>query len=407
MPAPEIPKKDFHKSATFMDYLHGEVDEEEAGAACRYEYARESCAMWEAAKEREALMREKKCGCERAALEIVARPKLNECNMPVSEWYQHDFLAQSFLCCESFPVKDWNELTDQERNKIQRYERRKVPPLFMPNVRSPLGRKGMVWAMHKKFKELAGKNEPVIEDVPPGKTGKPLQPVPAMALKSGSVYHCLFEVDFSEAPDHLSDRFLAWLKQSAIEKLWQGHKKDRTGKIGKPLRNQKNRQHRNALYCCLFDVNLSARKRELALQFKKWLALPENRKRLKRYEKQKRGKTGEWHDRLKDLAAWRLCREITKEPKAWRHANTYACKNRLKFAVAKHPYRRGDPWPFHNARATNKRPANQAPLFSDQSEASDAKREAENFLADWIPSEFKKPSLSPDTEKAFNESFKE
>ena len=40
----------FHKSATFMDYLHGDVKDSEAPIACLYEYARESKDMWDAAK---------------------------------------------------------------------------------------------------------------------------------------------------------------------------------------------------------------------------------------------------------------------------------------------------------------------------------------------------------------------
>ena len=44
----------FHKSANFMDYLHGDVNNEEAEFACRYEYARESKDVWDAAKLRDA-----------------------------------------------------------------------------------------------------------------------------------------------------------------------------------------------------------------------------------------------------------------------------------------------------------------------------------------------------------------
>jgi hypothetical protein len=43
----------FHKSANFMDYLHGDVNNEEAEFACRYEYARESKDVWDAAKLRD------------------------------------------------------------------------------------------------------------------------------------------------------------------------------------------------------------------------------------------------------------------------------------------------------------------------------------------------------------------
>ena len=136
-----------------------------------------------------------------------------------------------------------------------------------------------------------------------------MQPVPAMVQKHGSVYWCLFEVDFSESADHVSDQFLEWLKQPAIARLWQEHKSQRTSKTDRLMRARKVRRYWNSIYFCLFEVDLSAGKGALTKQFKKWLASPENRKRLGRYGNEKRGATGQPLDRLKDLAAWRLYRE--------------------------------------------------------------------------------------------------
>ena len=129
---------------------------------------------------------------------------------------------------------------------------------------------------------------------------------------------------------------------------------------------------------CLFEVDLSARKGDLTKQFDKWLESRDNHARLQLYEFEKRGTSDKWKDRLKDLAAWRLCREITTGPKAWIWANEYACQ-----------HRKGNR-PFHNSKAQKLNgelvPANEARLFGDPSEASDASRNALDSLTEWIPS---------------------
>src|SRR5882672_9105780 len=40
----------FHTSATFMDYLHGDIEDDEVKTACLYEFARESKDMWDTAR---------------------------------------------------------------------------------------------------------------------------------------------------------------------------------------------------------------------------------------------------------------------------------------------------------------------------------------------------------------------
>jgi hypothetical protein len=232
-----------------------------------------------------------------------------------------------------------------------------------------------------------------------------MTPVPAMAQKSGSVYCCLFEVDFSESKDRLADRFLEWLKQPAITELWQKHKNQTTSKAGNPpLCARKTRRHWNAVYFCLFEVDFSTRKGDLTKQFNKWLALPENRKRLKKYGKEKRGGTGQALDRLKDLAAWRLYRESRNRCE---DANQFAADNRKKFknwleiyttckkVNGKWPYKQGDPRPFHHAKAAKYDapvPANQANLFSCDDDYRHAKMRVMERLSVLHPREFKKPS---------------
>src|ERR1035441_6916707 len=245
----------FHNSPSFVDYLHGDVDDEQAWVACRYEYARESRAIWDAAKERDDERKKSNSSCEKAWQKVAEQNPW--------EWYSRDSIAWLFLFCGSFPQKDWNELRSLERKAILIYETRKVPPLFMPDVRSPLGRIGMAWAMLDEFKALADKNKVVVENVLPGIAVKPMQIVPAVVSKGGSIHYCLFKVDFSESEDHLSDRFNEWLKLPAIKELWQGHKKERTGMTSEALHARKIWRSSEYAYDCLIEVDLSARKGDL------------------------------------------------------------------------------------------------------------------------------------------------
>ena len=299
-------------------------------------------------------------------------------------------------------MKDWKALSNEERRRIsKRYDTRPVPPLYMPDL---------LWtpqavAMLSKFKELADASTPPIPEVQPGQKPPPMRPVPAMALKGGSVYWCLFEVSFSDSQDRLKDRFLAWLKQPAIERLWRKHKGQGRGKASAPVRVVKSRHHWDDVYHCLFEVNLSARKGDLRQQFRKWLPTPENRKRLKRYGKQKRGTTGDSLDRLRDLAAWRLYREMGNDCEK---ANRFADENRRTFKSwaevyttskkvnGRWPYSPGEPRPFHGAKPVKSKdapftPANEADLYSCDEDYRHAKQRAMQHLSDSFPREFRKP----------------
>ncbi len=385
----------FHKSKGFMDYLHGDVEKSAAGLACDYEYARESKEMWEAAEKRDTILKKlPNLDCEKLVLWILGQDARHGRLYPMWIW--------SFLMCKSFPAKDWTQLSQSERAMIlKRYEARLVPPLPMPDL---------LWepaaaAMLAVFKKLAATNTTPIPEVEPGGAIPPMAPVPAMVQKHGSVYQCLFTVDFSESKDRLAGRFLEWLKQPAITELWQKFKNQRTSKPGNPpLCARKIRRHWNAVYFCLFEVDMSARKGDLTKKFNQWLALPVNRKRLKKYGKEKRGITGQALGRLKDLAAWRLYRE---NGNCCEGANQFAADNRKKFknwpevyAASKKvngqwPYKAGDPRPFHHAKAAKDDdavPANQASLFSCDDDYRHAKMKVMERLSILHPREFKKPS---------------
>jgi hypothetical protein len=310
----------------------------------------------------------------------------------------------------------WNELSEPERKKIMLsiYARRKVEPLLLQILH--------YWHYPKDkfpdFNELAAQTKPVMKNVLPGEPHEPAKITRAMVQKTGAVYHCLFIVDFSESKNLLHDRFVAWLNQDEIEKLWDGCKKQRSGKHHNALRSTKVVPSHGSSHWCLFEVNLSARKGDLTKQFDMWLAAPKIRAQLKQYNQEKRGNSDKWKDRLKDMAAWRLYRENGND---FEKANQFANQNRKKFETwpeihatckkvnGKWPYKPHDPRPFRDAKPIKgKSPiaANEADLFSDD-DYRHAKGEAVKALTDWIPNEFKKRTLPSEWEKEFEANFKD
>ncbi len=311
----------FHTSTTFMDYLHGDVDADEAELACCYEYARESKVLREAAAERDRLLRRGKWTCDKTVLALdEGTPTRWPCG----------YLGMEFLMCRSFPGKDWNELSHAEREAFTRFERRRIPPLPMTDVWS-LKASGVFDA----FKTMGEKAKPVIRNVRPGQTPEPMKTVLPVLQWTGSIYRVIFDVDFSKAKHQLLDEFTEWLE--------------------------------------------------------------ENRKLLKKFKKEKRGTTGKWLDRLKDLAAWRLYRELAKEhgitgehgfPTALDAANSFADAHRKRLPS-------GAPKPFRDTKPQPGLRANEAFLLNDPEEP---RARALACLSDLLPDEY--PAEAVDAESA-------
>jgi hypothetical protein len=130
----------------------------------------------------------------------------------------------------------------------------------------------------------------------------------------------------------------------------------------------------------LLTLNFAKSKKRLLREFEKWLDKPENRKRLDAYKGQSIGTTGGGKDRLKDLAAWRLHRELG-EVKAQLFINEHRLRNS-----------NGQTRPFHDSREikSEKLPANEAPLYSEHTGFAKAKARAKAYLVGLMPCEFDK-----------------
>lgn len=334
----------FHASNTFMGYLHGDVPEAEAESACAYECARESREMWQIAYSREKLFtkgwRTPDGTLQRLDYKEAARMAMRIAYLSASKGHYPPW-AERFLFLKSFPRKDWLELSAEERQEFARPPR--VAPLPMTDVLTleDLG-------VFDKFKKMAEANKPVIEDVPPGKKGKPM-PV--------------------------------------VEPLLQSYRE-------------------RPLYWALFNLDFSKTRNQLANEFAAWLDLPENQKRLGQWKKKKPtvDLTSKALDRLKDLAAWRLYRELDNNLKA---ANNFAQEHRKRFTAPqirksyktrdlRKEYHPGDPRPFRDAKSKEggKIRANEAALFGEEADASEAQRSAWEYLAEVMPQEFRPLSES-------------
>ena len=275
----------FHTSATFMDYLHGDVKPEEAPIACLYEYMRESRVLREVASRRDELKLKGLDGFnhdERTAWKQLSPAERAEKSAlrAVEELQTHPrFIMEimSFLECESFPKKDWQELGPAERQPILRlYEIEKNPPLRLPDVWSLNAvLKAPSWS--HRLRALLEEATPVIECVPPGKKAKPVKRVLPLLQVGNSNYWAVLHLDFSESPTRVGERFRTLLEQPEFKALFDQHKKPK-----------------------------------LATAADKAL------------------------DRLKDLAAWRLYREQDND---WEAANDFANKHRKQ----RRPFRDAKP----------------------------------------------------------------
>lgn len=348
----------FHSSATFMDYLHSDVKEEEAWLACLYEYMRESQILRETASRRDELMANGLDGFDDAQRAAWKKLNVAQRNEKAALWAVEELREQpqfimelvSFLECESFPKKDWQELSPAEREGILRLHRSvKTPPLVVPDA----------WTLKAmgtldKFKEMGEKAKPVIEDHDPqrGKFARPYKPVPAILQQHESLHHVIFSLDFSEKETHLAKRFAVWLKLPEIQTLLGKHERPKRPAIA--------------------DAPL---------------------------------------DRLKDLAAWRLYRESGND---WNKANNFADKHRKCFSdqaecrrankdLAKNDPRRyklGHKRPFRDAKQKIEKQesgtpqiiqANRADLFGSDADPIKAQASAWKHLVELRPTEFAAP----------------
>jgi hypothetical protein len=282
-----------------MDYLHGDVVDNEFEAACYYEYAKESAFLREAAR-----------------LWASEKDSYKEIEKTALVWQ-----------CPSFLRKSWNQLSLQERaNILKGVQSSQIQPLRVIDV----------WSLDAMgiFDELETMAEEVMESKRLRKPQRKVYPI-------------------IEGPI-----------------------------MGPP--NQK-----SAWVHVLFTLDFGKTKKRLLQEFDQWLQLPENKARLDAHRQNPTGKTGEFKDRLKDLAAWRIYEGCGRD---WEKADAFANDHRINCR------------PFHDPRQgqTKKTPLNEASLYSEESGFLKAKARALAYRTKLgIPRAFWK--FTEDTEELRNE----
>lgn len=321
-------KHTFHTSEAFMDWLHGDVNEDEAEIACLWEYARESKRLWDAAKRRDYSRREggRRGACkqfERVALEMAARP---------GGWYPlppfYCFLRES----SAFPKTSWNDLNKTERDEILGFFSLKgTPPLSVADV-STLQGHGIIECLRNTVE----KQKRSLQE------GDSPTPADAVFDVSPSIRYVVFKIDSAR---------------------------------GAP---------------------------ELLKSFKVWLGREDNQAWLNRGDTKAESTADRALDRLKDLAVWRLFREMDND---WERVNDFANQHRKRFKdrreirettkmeqSTKYAYRPGGPRPFRDAKPKNGSPPNEADLLGEAVDGYKAKKSALNYLSEIMPVEFPKPA---------------
>jgi hypothetical protein len=291
-----------------MDYLHGDVVDNEFAAACCYEYARE----WDVPDGTDDAMTLEKELLRRIEQgeEVFGRLEEGEgeykIRLPIEDIFRCGWSLKGYAWtlirqCPSFPQKNWNQLSKEERTNILLgfVPSTEIEPLPMDEV----------WLLDTGgiFDELKTMASKVLKSKRPRKPQRKVYPI---VERCSPYVHAMFTLDFRKT------------------------------------------------------------KKRLLQEFDRWLRLPENRARFRAQGRKPTGKTGLFKDRLKDLAAWRLYRELGCE-----EALAFAEKNRKR---DKH----GRPLQFHDARQgqTIKTRLNEAPLYSEESGFLKAKQRAIEFL---------------------------
>jgi len=321
----------FHTSPTFMDYLHGDVDPLEAHEACRYEYARESPALWELARQRDEL----RAACPKDWPARIAA-SLVERHFQENGWTKHPGNAlrdTMLLAGKSFPKKDWKELTFEERVGADAFAgHSRIAPLTMPPLffLQMCGVLGQLSKMGEDYRTL--RHPPFLQK-----------------QNSESVFYAMFEVDFAKTKRRLMAEFEKWLMLRENRERLEKHKTPTVGTTGK------------------------------------WLDRLKDLAAWRLYREFAKGRS--------PAKALEAANEFADEHR--KHFTQEEIRKKFKTLAERKQFRPGDPRPFHNAKCQKGQvpndadlPPNKADLFSEDAEARKAKAGALDFLREIRPDQY-------------------
>lgn len=314
----------FHSSGALMDYLHGDVPEDQAGIACMWEYGRESKVLWDIAAARDRSAAQNKGRGPRTSLERI----LLEMDRRDGGWYPLPPFYHFLRFAAAFPKKAWNESSKGERDEILRlHPSGKPSPLPVADIGALKG-----WGITDS---LVSKAEALRRSLDEDELK---QPEDADFHLSSGIYCVAFKIDYSAGRAGLLKSFTAWLNtKENRERLEKNH-------------------------------NRTANRTDKALDRLKALAVW----RLYREMDNDYEATNRFANQH---------RKHFKDPAELREK----CKTDI---AKHHRYKPGSPRPFRDAKPKGGQPPNAAELLGEDSDGRKAKASALDFLSQIIPAEF-------------------
>jgi len=189
-PAPLSKRWSIKEKESILDYLHGDVADDEAEACCYYEYARASETLRKARREYNP------ADPDNSSLRISSH---------FPSWVI-DGRRFCFLQCSNFPRSAWRQLTKKEREDFRR--------LFKPISPWPIitdARKLNALGVFDRLKQQA-------QEKAQG------YPSPAI-VGDNEIRYVVMTIDYRDGPPEVTKQFTRWLSSDANEKLFKNYHK--------------------------------------------------------------------------------------------------------------------------------------------------------------------------------------
>jgi hypothetical protein len=202
-PAPFKKKWSVQEKESILDYLHGDLEQDEVKACCYYEYARESETLRKARQEYDP------AGPENSSLRI-------------SNYFPAWVHSQScFWQCNNFPDSAWRDLTQEEREDLRLLFKRISPWPIITDVRMLDARR-----IFDDFKQQAEELRAQAEQAARTAEKSKVQVSRCSAIVGeGEIKHVVITVDYRDGPAVVTEQFARWLNSNANEKLFEKYHK--------------------------------------------------------------------------------------------------------------------------------------------------------------------------------------
>src|SRR4029453_17484714 len=211
-----------------MDYLHGDVVDNEFAAACCYEYERElhvSDGTDDAMTLEKKLLRRIEQG-EEVFERLEEGEREYKIRLPIEEIFRCGFSFTGYARiliqqCPSFTRKSWNQLSKEERvNILLGFVPRQIQPLQVDEM----------WLLDAEgiFERLKTMAAKVPENNRPRKPRRKLYPI----IEEPPSLRVMFTLNFTKTRKRLLQEFDKWLQLPENKARFDAHTQNPIGKMG-------------------------------------------------------------------------------------------------------------------------------------------------------------------------------